>query len=207
VEHGKADGTSEIDAVDILEHSLGGSVGEVVVGTWPPAPSFVTTERPYPTVRIVTRGARRRNLVTVVVGSMGVCVLVLVAAALRPHANAPAAAVRVTAVSPARPVQASVEPIPWTPVTTVPSLPSSGTITTAAGAGPLVVDGARTAANVVVTCGRHELRVGRGVARAVVVPCGGSLTVARGGKITVHSASEPLPAPRAPRNQMAASGA
>jgi hypothetical protein len=197
VKPGEADGTAEIETFDILEErSFGGPDVQAVAETPMEGPTFVTTERTYPTVRIVTRDTRRRNLVAVVVGFMGACILVLVAAALRPHASAaPVATVTVPDVSPTPPPRDSVDSVPWMPVTPPPSLPSSGTITAAAGVGALVVDGTRTTASVVVTCGRHQLRVGRGIAREVVVPCGGSLVVARGGKITVRTASEAVATP------------
>jgi hypothetical protein len=64
---------------------------------------------------------------------------------------------------------------------------TTGTVTAAPGVRPLYIDGARiTASSAIVTCGRHLVRAGWAKPRAVIVPCGKTLYVDRGGKTTAR---------------------
>jgi hypothetical protein len=135
------------------------------------------------------RRDRRRLLKHVVMGVMGFCTVLLAVAAVRPHED-PAPARRAASPAPeAAPaaVTASVDPTPWTTVNAAPA-PTTGKVAAAATrAGVATIDGMRlTASGMTLACGRHSLRVGRGAARDVVVPCGGTLILERDGSVTVH---------------------
>jgi len=146
--------------------------------------------RRYPTVTIVDQQLRHRRALRAVVGSvMGVSLTVLLLAAIRhgsgeASAHASRSTSAVTSWSAPTPTRNTA---PWSSVDTESSTSPSGTITALPGAGPLIIDGRRaTAATVVVPCGQHVLRAGRGAPRSVVVPCGGSLNVERNGTTTVR---------------------
>jgi hypothetical protein len=136
---------------------------------------------------------RRERLQRIVVGTLGGCGLILIAAAGAQVARAsastgssqpvavltraadPTAAVQ--PVPPAAPAAAPPEPAP------VVDAPSIGTLRLHAPAlpGHVWLDGAKIAASsAVVACGKHELRVGaKGRPHDIDVPCGGEFRVTR----------------------------
>jgi hypothetical protein len=186
----------EIDVNDILEEVEGvGSMAPVAMDDGSNPSVWKASGVADETVKIRLQPRRQTVLRGVAVGVVGLCTTLLVTVALlgKDEAPAPAAGGSISAAPVAtafsrEPAPEAPDPSPWTAVaepSTTP--PSSGTISVARGAGPLVIDGARsTATAVVVPCGSHSLRVGRGATRSVVVPCGGSLAVERSGKISVH---------------------
>ncbi len=190
---GHADGTLEIDAADIVEEEPAGrgSFAPVVLDSAPRLPLFATEDR-YPTVSIRIRQDRRRTLRAVVASSMGLCLTLLFVAAVRSHgaaspAGSSAKASAAIAMPHADVAATSVDSTPWTSVASTASPARTGTIMTEQAAGPWALDGVRRSARTaVVPCGQHELRLGRGAVQQVVVPCGGSLTIGRKGKITVE---------------------
>ncbi len=136
--------------------------------------------------------ARRRALGKIVVGALGACALILVAAGIArmshassaptagavpsaapaPSATAPQATPRAPAVAPAT-----------APVAAIDLNPSStGTIRLDAPARPghVWMDGKKIAGtSLVVSCGTHQIKVGYGRKHSIDVPCGGEIRVAR----------------------------
>jgi hypothetical protein len=141
----------------------------------------------------------RRNLGWVVAASVGISVIILMAAVVRraylayedrvalAQGSATAQAVRSAPSKPARaippappPPQAASQPATnagSVPVVELDSLPRMGTIR-ARVRRKLVVDGApTTGTSAVVECGNHLVQVGAGREHAVDVPCGGVVYV------------------------------
>jgi len=181
----------EIEAVDIVEESPAPASTYPVVLERPSFP-----ERPSPDeTTVTTLGARRRRdqLRRVVVGCVSACAALLVMAALRAPAHATAAPTVAKAAepAPAPPVRSAEAPkqdlAPWAEIPTHAAVqPASGAIEVAQGK-VVALDGKRVSGRAaMVPCGRHQLRVGRGAARAVVVPCGGTLSVEPNGTISVY---------------------
>jgi hypothetical protein len=145
------------------------------------------------TFRIRLTPQPRRRLGAIVTIAMGVAVAILVAAGLRaavggdPASPAPVVAATLPPVVPGSALAASGQAGQatdgWHTTASDDALPTSGTITTRGTT--IYVDGARiTAKSAVVACGHHKLKTGRGKARDVDVPCGGTLVVDRSGKVT-----------------------
>lgn len=171
----RADQTMEIDAIDILEaHAADGPSIPVVVDT---------SELPV----VSAFGDRRRVMLAVVGSIMAGCLTLLVVAIARPHAAGTSAAAPLRAASA---TALSVPPVTpsdtgWAPVPTATVVATSGTIM--ASSKSITIDGTRLTSSVAtVTCGKHSLRLGRGPARNVVVPCGGTLAVERDGSMSVR---------------------
>jgi hypothetical protein len=197
----QADRTMEIDAQDILEEEVqgGGSISPMAIdpdsepsletspGGSPSAKSKGWTEE---TVRIRVSPIRRRVLYSIPIGVVGLCAALLVTVALRPRGSVQSSAVAASMpIATASPRVSAPPPADtsWTSVAPLVAPPTSGTITVARNAGGLVVDGARvTSTSVVVACGTHSIRVGRGSARAVDVPCGSTVALDRNGKASVR---------------------
>jgi len=138
--------------------------------------------------RIVLHPARRRKLKRIVIGAVGACGLILVAAGvahvLRPSQDAAAFAATGTAASPPAAAQSPVSPPAATaaPSPPVPDAPQTGTmhLVHPAAPGKVWLDGQKiTGTTATVACGDHQLKVGRAKAHAVTIPCGGDLKVSR----------------------------
>jgi hypothetical protein len=141
-------------------------------------------------LRISLPPARRKRLTRIVFGAVGACGLILVAAGivhlLRPGQDTAAFAATATAATPPPPVAtpapqpASAPAITAAPPT--PDVPQTGTLRLQRPASPgkVWLDGQKiTAASATVACGQHQLKVGRGKAHPIDVPCGGDLKISK----------------------------
>jgi hypothetical protein len=137
--------------------------------------------------RISLPPERRQALTRIVFGALGACGLILVAAGvarvLRPSEDTAALAATPTAASPP-PAAAPVSPPAATAAApaTVPDAPQTGTLhlQRPATPGKVWLDGQKiTVASATVACGDHQLKIGRGKAHSITVPCGGDLKVSR----------------------------
>jgi hypothetical protein len=138
---------------------------------------------------------RRRQLRRVVIAAVSVCALILVAAGIvrvvhassEPEPTPRAASTTSTSTAGATPLAAAaVAPgLPAAaaaPDTTNATAPTTGTLRLERNVAPRSVwlDGRKlNTRSEVVTCGPHQLKVGRSKGRAIDVPCGGELRVAR----------------------------
>jgi hypothetical protein len=135
--------------------------------------------------RIVLHPARRRKLTRIVIGAVGACGLILIAAGvahvLRPSQDAAAFAATAAAPPPA-PIPASPPAATVAPSPPVADLPQTGTLhlLRPAAPGKVWLDGQKiTVASATVACGDHQLKIGRAKAHSVTIPCGGDLKVSR----------------------------
>ena len=135
---------------------------------------------------------RRERLQRIVVGTLGGCGLILIAAAGAQVARASAStgssqpvAVLTRAADPTAAVQPAPPPAPAAAPDPAPVVeaPSIGTIRLhwPAVPGHVWLDGEKIASSsTVVACGKHELRVGaKGRAHDIDVPCGGEFRITR----------------------------
>jgi hypothetical protein len=139
---------------------------------------------------------RRARLRRVVIAAVSACALILVAAGIVRvvHASsetspAPRTAATSGATAGATPVAAAAAIAPGAspaaapaPDTAAASTATTGTLRLERNLMPRSVwlDGRKLGTrNEVVTCGPHQLKVGRARARAIDVPCGGDLRIAR----------------------------
>ena len=193
-EQGNANVTLEIEAIDIVEEraAIGQSTFPLVIDTMPQISSLIGLDR-YPTVRILVRRAQNERLRAIVGTTLGACVTIVAVAAACGSRGEPAAT-RVAASTsslptppePPAPARASVDSTPWVTVSPGP-FASFGTVEVAAGVTWPTLDTKRLSArSTVVVCGPHQLRFGRSAPRNVVVPCGGTLEVARSGAVAVR---------------------
>jgi hypothetical protein len=197
-----AERTQEVAAVDILEEEPIGydipvDVELAPVPHGPESISPLSVSLPSPrrpadsTFKIEALRRPRRRLGAIVTGAMGLSVCILLVAGVRARMTDPSDPQALALGAALQPVGHVATPPPSQPwrssASATPTTPMSGTITSKAGA--LFVDGARISAkSAVVACGRHQLKTGRGKARDVDVPCGGTLLVDRSGKTTVQIA-------------------
>jgi hypothetical protein len=133
---------------------------------------------------------KRRRLRGVVFAILAMCTLIIMAAVASRmgHAGNTAAA--------AIPTFPAIPPAPLTPVataqalatTTAPPTPPAAADTTTgtirierpASPGHVWLDGKKlSAASAPVSCGTHQVKIGRTHARSIQVPCGGELVVSR----------------------------
>jgi hypothetical protein len=129
---------------------------------------------------------RRRKLKSVVVGTLGACGLILVAAAIV-HVAHPSTDTTVLAAAPtaaALPIAPAPSAAPVAPAVAAPPPPEvaqTGTLRLQrpAMAGKVWLDGQKiTAASATVACGTHQLKVGsHGHAHSIDIPCGGELKI------------------------------
>jgi hypothetical protein len=138
--------------------------------------------------------ARRRHA-GLVIGVGAGCALILVAAGIARvgHASStpsPAVATATDGTAPAsEPLPADTAPSPATATPNgapAPALPdassSTGTVRLARGVSPnrVLFDGKKlSSSSAVVSCGTHQVKVGRGRAHSVDVPCGGAIDVTK----------------------------
>jgi hypothetical protein len=142
-------------------------------------------------LRISLPPARRKRLARIVFAAVGACGLILVAAGivhvLRPGQDTAAFAATATAAAPSTPVAPPTpQPASAPPVATAaapaPDVPQTGTLRLQRPASPgkVWLDGQKiTVASATVACGQHQLKVGRGKAHAIDVPCGGDLKISK----------------------------
>jgi hypothetical protein len=133
--------------------------------------------------------ARRQKLTRIVIAAVAACGLILIAAGvahmLRPRPDAVAFAATPTATAAAALVPTTAP----SPATTTPPAPAAAPDTPQTGTlhllrpatpGKVWLDGQKiTVASATVSCGDHELKVGRAKAHAVTIPCGGDLKVSK----------------------------
>jgi hypothetical protein len=132
---------------------------------------------------------RRRQLGGIVLGTIVVCALILVAAVIArvSHASSPKESKAVPSALPALALPAAVAAPGALAQTAPPPLPPAevpitGTLRFERPASPgrVWLDGKKLNANsALVSCGAHQIKVGRGRARSVQVPCGGDLVVSK----------------------------
>jgi hypothetical protein len=136
------------------------------------------------TTRSLPLRQRRRRLRNIVIGALSACALILVAAGIvrvshaRSEENYPAAAGKL-ASAPAT-SQLAALPAPAPPA--VIAHPTSGTLRLDRKLVPRWVfldDRKLRTRGDVVTCGPHQIKVGRGHPRPIDVPCGGELKISR----------------------------
>jgi hypothetical protein len=133
---------------------------------------------------------RQRRLRRIVIGTVSACALILVAAGISRVGHASSDAGYGSAVASA-PLALSAAPALETPApaaatdgvgsSAVPA-PTKGTLHLESYVKPhsVFLDGKRLGSrSEVVTCGAHQIKVGRGKAHAIDVPCGGELRVGR----------------------------
>jgi hypothetical protein len=142
---------------------------------------------------------KRRRLRGIVIGALGGCALILVAAGIArvSHASGqaepPAAATTGAAAPipttadtspPAMPTPTSASPAPATPAATATQTGSSSTgtvrIDRPATPGRVWLDGKKlSSSSAMVSCGTHQVKVGLRRAHSIDVPCGGEIGVSR----------------------------
>ena len=141
-------------------------------------------------IRFRLAPARRKKLTRIVVATLAACGLILLAAGIahvvRPsndeaYAATPSPLASAAAVAPVAP--AAQPPAAAPPPAPVADTPQTGTlrIQHPATPGKVWLDGEKiSAASATVACGKHQLKIGaHGKARAIDIPCGGELKVAR----------------------------
>ena len=163
-------------------HDVAGDVLQVI-------PRRPTSARPPPegtgSYRFVLPPERRKKLTRIVLGTLGACALILVAAGIvhlaRPSNDA-AGLATATAVAPALPAP-TVAPAAQAVAPAVSDAPQTGTLRLQKPlvAGKVWLDGQKmTVASATIACGTHQLKVGaHGRPRSIDVPCGGELKLSR----------------------------
>ena len=140
---------------------------------------------------------RRRRLEKIVIGAIAACAVILVAAGIARMGHAgsapPAAAasdpgptIATGAPTPSGQVYATANAPAATPAASAPdaraAAASAGTVRLGRPSlsGHVWLDGAKIAGtSAVVSCGTHQLKVGRGRKHSIDVPCGGAIAVTR----------------------------
>jgi hypothetical protein len=199
-----AEATQQLQAMDVLEVIDAPAVGEVGFRKATPSSSSSIApvgldlmarrpkreEDPNPTVQIRIP-ARQRRLGNIVVGALAGCAVILVAAGIVRVVHASDASPSATTASTtptADPTVASTATATTPPDTATapapppPVAPSTGTVRLdrPATAGHVWLDGKKLSApSATVSCGTHQIRVGRGRVHSVDVPCGGEVGVSR----------------------------
>jgi hypothetical protein len=136
----------------------------------------------------------RRRRMGLVIGAVAGCVLILLAAGIARvgHASStpsPAIATETAAPAPtpdAPSLNATPDPAVGAtnavPAPTLPDGSSTGTVRLGRGLSPshVLFDGKKLSSpSAVVSCGTHQIKIGRGRAHSVDVPCGGEIAVAK----------------------------
>jgi hypothetical protein len=129
---------------------------------------------------------RSRRLRAVVIGTVAGCALILVAAGIARVGHA-SSAPSIAAASPETlAAPAALPPVadpPPTPVDVAPPAAiSTGTLRLEHGAvrAKVLLDGKKlTSTSAMVSCGTHQIKVGRGRTHSVDVPCGGDIGVSK----------------------------
>jgi hypothetical protein len=156
--------------------------------------SHANPRRAEPTYRIWRRGPRRKARMFVE-AAMAASLLVLAATGVRARfAGGDGDGASIAPPSPEPPVSSPLADEPATgaaPAVTAASedrrtaTSTVGTLSLGPGASALVVDNAKiSASSAIVPCGGHIVRVGHSKARWIDVPCGGTVILEPGGKVT-----------------------
>ena len=143
---------------------------------------------------------KRRRLRGIVIGALGGCALILVAAGIARVSHASGQAEPTTAATagaaaptttttadtspPTMPAPTSASPAPGTPAATATQTGSSSTgtvrIDRPATPGRVWLDGKKlSSSSAMVSCGTHQVKVGLRRAHSIDVPCGGEIGVSR----------------------------
>jgi hypothetical protein len=150
----------------------------------------VADEEANPTMEI-RLPVRRRRLGGIVVGAIAGCALILVAAGIARvgHASSspdvtssPATLPATTATATTTFPAATLAPAPAIPAPTSLDLSSTGTVRLdrPATAGHVWLDGKKlSSSSAMVSCGTHQIKVGRGRTHSVDVPCGSEIGVSK----------------------------
>jgi hypothetical protein len=136
--------------------------------------------------RISLPPERRKNLKRIVIGALGACGVILVAAGIahlvrRNDVDTPAYAATAAAMPPAAPA-APASPPSVPAATPTPDVPQTGTLRLLHPAvpGKVWLDGQKiVAASATVACGDHQIKIGHAKAHTVNIPCGGDVKVAK----------------------------
>jgi len=151
----------------------------------------VADEEANPTMEIRLPAPRRRRLGGIVIGAIAGCALILVAAGIARvgHASSsPSTAPATTAATtaPSSPATATppaaTAPAATSPAPTSLDVSSTGTVRLdrPALAGHVWLDGKKlSATSALVSCGTHQIKVGRGRTHSVDVPCGSEIGVSK----------------------------
>jgi hypothetical protein len=139
--------------------------------------------------RISLPPERRKNLTRIVIGALGTCGVILIAAGIahllrRDDVDTPASAATSAAAMPPAPAAAPASPpsMPLPAATPTTDAPQTGTLRLLHPAvpGKVWLDGQKiTAASATVACGDHQIKIGRAKAHTVNIPCGGDVKVAK----------------------------
>ncbi|HEY1695091.1 MAG TPA: hypothetical protein VGG39_23145 [Polyangiaceae bacterium] len=142
---------------------------------------------------------RRRRLGVIVVATVAGCALILVAAGIArvSHASSPAATVSPSTAAAGTPdpsvpsTSATAAPAPVPPPSPAAPVTPSPTTSTGASTGTVRLDRPATpgrawldgkrlsSSSALVSCGTHQIKVGRGRTHSIDVPCGGEIGVAK----------------------------
>jgi len=143
------------------------------------------------TTSSVVLPARRRNLSKIVFGTLGACAVILVAAGVArighamsepsaaSGASTPSTAAATTPSTPTSPAKAATTPAVGA---TASDPASAGTVRLGRPtlSGHVWLDGKKlTGTSVLVSCGTHQIKVGRGRKHSIDVPCGGEISISR----------------------------
>jgi hypothetical protein len=130
---------------------------------------------------------RRRRLRGIVIGALSACVLILIAAGIArvSHASSEPGATSSASSGSDSPVAAAAAPSPAAPAAaptpdSTPGAPTTGTLRLDRSLVPrsVFLDGKKLVTRAdAVTCGPHQIKVGRAKARPIDVPCGGELRI------------------------------
>jgi hypothetical protein len=120
----------------------------------------------------------------IVFGALGTCGLILVAAGVAHALRSNEVDTQALAATVAPPIQSPPAAVPASPPAAAPTVdaPQTGTLhlLRPATPGKVWLDGQKiTTAAATVACGDHQLKVGHAKARAINIPCGGDVKVAK----------------------------
>ncbi len=154
------------------------------------------------TTSSVVLPARRRNLSKIVFGTLGVCAVILLAAGIArighamsepaaassgtaaslPGTNTPSTAAATPGAAPSTPASPAKAAAPAAIGAAASDPASAGTVRLGRPtlSGHVWLDGKKLkATSVLVSCGTHQIKVGRGRKHSIDVPCGGEISVSR----------------------------
>ena len=136
--------------------------------------------------------ARRRRLGAIVIGAIAGCALILVAAGIARVSHASSSPESTSTATPATPVTTTAAapvappaPSPGTAATAAPATTSNASTGTVrldrpARPGHVWLDGKKlSSTSALVSCGTHQIKVGRGRTHSVDVPCGSEIAVSK----------------------------
>jgi len=128
---------------------------------------------------------RRRRLIRVVAATVGGCTLILIAAGvarlLHPPPSQAPAPITIAETPPPSTAASARTPVA-DPAPTPPPAPTTGIVHLQKPAVPghVWIDGKKAGqAELTIACGKHQIKVGRGRAHTVDLPCGGELNLSK----------------------------